>query len=140
MKRTKISAMLLTIAMIMIKITTDSTCDLPDALLRENDITVVPLGIVKGEKLYRDGVDIHPADIASHERSVIVRIHNAGFHKSAETDRIADTVAHGSDDSQSSYSGRQRSNISAVIRTGNARRNRQLQRDRIGFRHRMSRY
>ncbi|MET0017689.1 DegV family protein [Oscillibacter sp.] len=50
----------------MIKITTDSTCDLPDALLQENDITVVPLGIVKGEKLYRDGVDIHPADIAAH--------------------------------------------------------------------------
>ncbi|BAL00946.1 hypothetical protein OBV_37470 [Oscillibacter valericigenes Sjm18-20] len=50
----------------MIKITTDSTCDLPDALLRENDITVVPLGIVKGEKLYRDGVDIHPADIAAY--------------------------------------------------------------------------
>lgn len=50
----------------MIKITTDSTCDLPDALLRENDITVVPLGIAKGEKLYRDGVDIHPADIAAH--------------------------------------------------------------------------
>lgn len=50
----------------MIKITTDSTCDLPDALLRENDITVVPLGIVKGEKLYLDGVNIHPADIAAH--------------------------------------------------------------------------
>jgi DegV family protein with EDD domain len=50
----------------MIKITTDSTCDLPDALLRENDITVVPLGIVKGEKLYRDGIDIHPADITAY--------------------------------------------------------------------------
>jgi DegV family protein with EDD domain len=50
----------------MIKITTDSTCDLPDALVQENDITVVPMGIVKGERLYRDGVDIHPADIAAH--------------------------------------------------------------------------
>lgn len=50
----------------MIKITTDSTCDLPDALLREYDITVVPLGIIKGGELYRDGVDIHPADIAAH--------------------------------------------------------------------------
>lgn len=50
----------------MIKITTDSTCDLPDALLQKNDITVVPLGIVKGEKLYQDGVNIHPADIAAH--------------------------------------------------------------------------
>lgn len=50
----------------MIKITTDSTCDLPEALLREFDITVLPLGIVKGEGLFRDGVDIHPADIAAH--------------------------------------------------------------------------
>ena len=50
----------------MIKITTDSTCDLPEALLREYDITVLPLGIVKGEGLFRDGVDIHPVDIAAH--------------------------------------------------------------------------
>lgn len=50
----------------MIKITTDSTCDLPEALLREYDITVLPLGIVKSEGLFRDGVDIHPADIAAH--------------------------------------------------------------------------
>lgn len=50
----------------MIKITTDSTCDLPEALLREYDITVLPLGIVKGEGLFRDGVDIHSADIAAH--------------------------------------------------------------------------
>lgn len=50
----------------MIKITTDSTCDLPDALLLEYDIIKVPLGIVKGERVYRDGVDIHPADIAAH--------------------------------------------------------------------------
>ena len=50
----------------MIKITTDSTCDLPAALLREYDISVIPLGIVMGERLYRDGVDIAPADIAAH--------------------------------------------------------------------------
>ena len=35
----------------MIKITTDSTCDLPERLLEEYDITVFPLGIVKGGKL-----------------------------------------------------------------------------------------
>ena len=50
----------------MIKITTDSTCDLPEALLREYHITMVPLGIVKGDRVYRDGVDITPADIAAH--------------------------------------------------------------------------
>ena len=42
----------------MIRIATDSTCDLPAALLEEYGISVIPLGVVKGERLYRDGVDI----------------------------------------------------------------------------------
>ena len=50
----------------MIKITTDSTCDLPASLLEEYGISVIPLGVVKGEQLYRDGVDISTADIAAH--------------------------------------------------------------------------
>ena len=50
----------------MIKITTDSTCDLPAPLLEQYDITVFPLGVVKAGKLYHDGVDIRPADIAAH--------------------------------------------------------------------------
>lgn len=50
----------------MIKITTDSTCDLPARVLEQHHITVLPLGIVKSEKLYRDGIDIHTADIAAH--------------------------------------------------------------------------
>ena len=49
-----------------IKITTDSTCDLPAEVLREREITVVPLGIVKDGELFRDGVDITTADIAAH--------------------------------------------------------------------------
>ena len=32
----------------MIKITTDSTCDLPAQLLEQHHISVIPLGIVKG--------------------------------------------------------------------------------------------
>lgn len=50
----------------MIKITTDSTCDLPARLLEQYGITVFPLGIVKAGKLYYDGVDIRTADIAAH--------------------------------------------------------------------------
>ena len=50
----------------MIKITTDSTCDLPRQLLEQYDISVIPLGIVKAGKLYHDGVDIHTSDIAAH--------------------------------------------------------------------------
>lgn len=50
----------------MIKITTDSTCDLPAHLLEQHHISVIPLGIVKGDKLYQDGVNIRTADIAAH--------------------------------------------------------------------------
>ena len=49
-----------------IKITTDSTCDLPRRLLEQRDITVAPLGITKGGKLYRDGEGITIGDIAAH--------------------------------------------------------------------------
>lgn len=50
----------------MIKITTDSTCDLPAELLEQHNITVLPLGIVKAGKLYQDGINIRTADIAAH--------------------------------------------------------------------------
>jgi len=50
----------------MIKITTDSTCDLPERLLEQYGVTVFPLGIVKAGRLYHDGVDIRTADIAAH--------------------------------------------------------------------------
>jgi len=50
----------------MIKITTDSTCDLPKSLLKRYDISTIALGIVKNDRLYRDGIDIRPADIAAH--------------------------------------------------------------------------
>ena len=33
---------------------------------KQHHISVIPLGIVKGERLYRDGLDIRPADIAAH--------------------------------------------------------------------------
>ena len=36
----------------MIKITTDSTCDLPRELLERHHITVTPLGIIKAGRLY----------------------------------------------------------------------------------------
>ena len=48
-----------------IKITTDSTCDLPRRLLEQRGITVAPLGITKGGKLYRDGEGITIGDIAA---------------------------------------------------------------------------
>ena len=49
-----------------IKILSDSTCDLSPELLREHDITLVPLTVIMGDKEYKDGVTITPAMIFDH--------------------------------------------------------------------------
>lgn len=46
-----------------IKITSDSTCDLGEKLIKENDIGIFALQVILGEKSFRDGVDIVPQDI-----------------------------------------------------------------------------
>ncbi|MDE6752342.1 MAG: DegV family protein [Eubacterium sp.] len=47
-------------------ITADSTCDLPDYLVQENDIVIFPLSILLGENSYLDGIEIHPKEIYEH--------------------------------------------------------------------------
>lgn len=47
-------------------ITSDSTTDLSKELCERYKITVMPLGITLGDKLYTDGVDITPDDIYAH--------------------------------------------------------------------------
>ena len=49
-----------------IKILSDSTCDLSRNLLEENNITIVPLTVVKGDEQFKDGVTITPAEIFAH--------------------------------------------------------------------------
>ena len=49
-----------------IKIISDSTCDLSKELLEQNNISLMPLTIVKDGKEYRDNVTITPADIFAH--------------------------------------------------------------------------
>ena len=49
-----------------IKILSDSTCDLSPALLAENEISLVPLTVVKGDEQFKDGVSITAADIFAH--------------------------------------------------------------------------
>jgi len=46
----------------MIKIVTDSTCDLPSDLVRQHDIRVIPTAITIEGRSYRDGVDISRAE------------------------------------------------------------------------------
>lgn len=49
--------------MTSIRIFVDSTCDLPKAWLQENQIGVVPLYVNFNNEVYRDGVDITPAEL-----------------------------------------------------------------------------
>lgn len=46
-----------------IKIIADSTCDLSADLLKQYDITTIPLCIVMGEKSYYDGLETSPEEI-----------------------------------------------------------------------------
>ena len=49
-----------------IKILSDSTCDLSAELLKEHNITLVPLTVIKDSKEFKDGVTITPAEIFAH--------------------------------------------------------------------------
>lgn len=49
-----------------IKIISDSTCDLSRELIREHDIHLVPLTVVKADEQFHDGVTITPAEIFAH--------------------------------------------------------------------------
>ncbi len=47
----------------MIKIFADSTCDLPEELIKSYDITIIPLSIVLDDNAYMDMVEINPDEI-----------------------------------------------------------------------------
>ena len=49
-----------------IKVTSDSTCDLPKELLEQYNIDLVPLIVMKEEEEFLDNVTITPAEIFSH--------------------------------------------------------------------------
>ncbi len=49
-----------------IKILSDSTCDLSADILQANNITIVPLVVIKDGQAYNDGVTITPDDIFAH--------------------------------------------------------------------------
>jgi len=46
-----------------IKVTCDSTCDLPQELYRKFEIGVIPLGVSMGDEFRRDGVDVTAQDL-----------------------------------------------------------------------------
>lgn len=49
-----------------IKIISDSTCDLSKELVEKQNITIMPLTVIKDNRPYTDGVDIFPSDIFAH--------------------------------------------------------------------------
>ena len=49
-----------------IKILSDSTCDLSKALVEENDISLIPLTVIKNDEEFKDGVSISPDVIFDH--------------------------------------------------------------------------
>ena len=52
-----------------VKITADSTCDLPQELLDRYDIDLIPLYIIKDEKAYKDRLEISVSDIFEYVES-----------------------------------------------------------------------
>lgn len=49
-----------------IKILSDSTCDLSQALVEQYDIGIIPLIVMKNDQEFLDGITITPADIFAH--------------------------------------------------------------------------
>ena len=47
----------------MVRILSDSTCDLSPELIRQYNIGIIPLYVHLGDREYRDGVDIKPDEI-----------------------------------------------------------------------------
>jgi len=56
----------------LVRVVTDSTCDLPPDLARSHGIQVVPLLVLFGDRVYHDGVDLKPKEFyAELERGAV---------------------------------------------------------------------
>lgn len=51
------------------KIITDSACDLPDDIINEFNIDVLPLMVYMNDKEYRDNIDVKPSELFNYMRS-----------------------------------------------------------------------
>lgn len=61
-----------------IALITDSTCDIPEPLIRRHDVIVVPLHVIWGDDTFRDRVDMEPET----------------FYRRLTEDRVYPTTAH----------------------------------------------
>ena len=71
----------------MIKIISDSTCDLSQELIEKHNIDIVPLHILLGEQEYEDGKNISPDEIYawSDENKTTPKTSAAGIEQVMET-------------------------------------------------------
>ncbi len=83
----------------MIAILTDSTCDIPEPLLKQYDISVIPNFVVWGDHQYRDRIDLSPEDFyrrlpLERERPTTSTPSVEDFHRAyaAAVDRGADSI------------------------------------------------
>lgn len=78
-----------------ILITADSTCDLPEYLVNQNNITIIPLSIYLGDNAYLDGVDVKPRDIYSYADKNSQLPKTAAVPPSRYTEIFSEAVAQG---------------------------------------------
>lgn len=55
-----------------LKILCDSACDLPESIIADLGIDVLPIMVIKGEKSYRDKIDISPKEVYDNMRNGVV--------------------------------------------------------------------
>lgn len=64
----------------MITISADSTCDLSPEFIAKHQIVTTPLSLVVGNRVYKDGVDITPADIFNYVEKENLACHTAAVN------------------------------------------------------------
>lgn len=69
----------------MLRVITDSSCDLPQDIVKSLEITVVPCRVHFGDEVYRDGVDIQPEEFYG-------RLAHGTVHPTTSQPAIADLV------------------------------------------------
>lgn len=66
-------------------VTADSVCDLPDYVLRENGIEIMPYFVVEGENRFADGIDIN-------QRGLLLKLRSNGENIQAAAPEVEDYI------------------------------------------------
>lgn len=75
-----------------VKITADSSCDLPKYITEEYDIGITPLSIVKGGVPYKDGLEITPQDIYDYVESDAGACHTTAVNAQEYYDNFSECL------------------------------------------------